>query len=406
MRTLLLAFVFLCVLVAQGFSPVLAFAQDDQPDPFKTARIRFGPVALSPTIGISDVGVDTNVFNEWDNPKKDFTATVTPGTNLWFRAGRTLLTGRGNVGYMYFHRYASERALNTDLAARYEANLSHIRPYAVVSYLNTRERPGFEIDVRARRFEHAYGLGADVPLTRRITFGVLARRQGVSYSADAVFLGTYLNEVFNRREDTLQASFRYKLTTLTTLVVRGGADRVRFTYAPVRDSDGVRVMPGVEFSAFAIIQGSAYVGVRKIDMLGANVPSYKGPVASVDLGYTLLGATRLSLQANRDVYYSFDLSLPYYVLTDLTGTITQRLAGPFDAQARVGRQALDYVGAGQSRYDIVRRDKVRLYGGGAGYRLGRSARLGFNVDSYRRNSRTSTRQHKGLRIGSSLTYGF
>ena len=64
-------------------------------------------------------------------------------------------------------------------------------------------------------------------------------------------------DAFDRRADTAQASFRYKVTSLTTLVLRADADRTRFTYTPGRNADGVRVMPGVEFDAFAIIQGSA-----------------------------------------------------------------------------------------------------------------------------------------------------
>jgi hypothetical protein len=396
----------LLLLVALGLSPVMAYAQEEAPDPSTTARIHFGPLALNPTIGISNVGIDTNVFNTWDDPKQDFTATVTPGTDLWLQAGRTRLSGRANVGYVYFQQYSQERSFNTDLSARYEVNLYHVRPYAIVSYLNTRERPGFEIDARARRFEHAYGFGADVPLTSRTTFGVEARRQATSYAADALFLGTYLRDVFDRREDTLQASVHYKLTPLTTFVVQASAERARFTYSPVRNSDAVRVMPGVEFNAFAIIQGSAYVGLRKLDMLGQGIPSYKGAVASVDLGYTLLGATRFAVQANRDVYYSFEVSWPYYVQTGFTASATQRIAGPFDAQARIGRQTLAYPLVGQSSFNVGRTDVVRFYGGGVGYRFGRSARLGFNVDSYQRTSPISTRTYKGLRIGSSLTYGF
>ena len=398
MRYFLLSLAILCAALP-------AAAQDDPPDPFKTARLRFGPVALSPTIGVSNFGIDTNVFNEWEDPKQDFTATVTPGTELWFRAGRTRLTARGNLGYVHFQQYGTERALNTDLSARYEVNLLHVRPYAVLSYLNTRERPGFEIDARARRFEHSYGIGADVPLSRRTTMGVVALRQRTSYAADAVFLGTYLRDVFDRQEDTLRASVRYKLTPLTTLVVQGEAQRARFTYTPVRNSDTVRVMPGVEFNAFALIQGSAYVGLRKLDMLGPQMPSYKGPVASVDLGYTLLGATRLSVQATRDVFYSFEIARPYYVLTGASGTLTQRIAGPFDAQARAGVQHLDYRQA-VATVQATPPDIVRFYGGGVGYHFGRSARLGFNVDSYQRHSTVSQRDYKGVRAGSTVTYGF
>jgi hypothetical protein len=33
-------------------------------------------------------------------------------------------------------------------------------------------------------------------------------------------------------------------------------------------------------------------------------------------------------------------------------------------------------------------------------------RLGVNVDSYRRRSQVYQREHKGLRAGASVTYGF
>jgi hypothetical protein len=312
---------------------------------------------------------------------------------------------------VYFQDYAQERSINTSISARYDIDLLHVRPYAIGSYVNTRERPGFEIDVRARRFEHMFGFGADVPLTRRVVFGVLARRQDISYAADAVFLGTYLRDAFDRREDAIEASFRYKLTPLTTLVLKGNAEKARFNYSPLRNSDGVRITPGVEFDAFAIIQGSAFVGLRKLDMLGPRMPDYKGVIASVDLGYTLLGRTRFAVQVARDVYFSFEQSWPYYVQTGATLTITQRIAGPFDAQARFGRQNLDYARMDVQTLDPFaavpdRQDTVYFYGGGFGYHIGQSARLGFNVDSVERRSPLYQRTYKGMRVGTALTYGF
>ena len=53
-----------------------------------------------------------------------------------------------------------------------------------------------------------------------------------------------------------------------------------------------------------------------------------------------------------------------------------------------------------------RTDNVVFYGGGVGYRLGPDTRLGFNVDYYTRRSDVSIRQYEGLRVGSSVTYGF
>src|SRR5512133_1529400 len=294
MRHILLALAFLSLAL-----PVCA--QEDQSDPSKTARIHIGPLALNPAIQIKDVGIDTNVFNTWVNPQSDFTATLGPTADYWLRIGRTQLSGKADIGYAYFQEFASQRAFNGGVSARYEVNLFHVRPYAIASYDNTRDRPGYEIDIRARHYESTYGLGIDFPMTSRTTFGVLAKRRNTAYAGDAELLGQRLNEQFARRDNVLEGSFRYKMTSLTTLVVKADADRARFTYSADRDSNGFRMQPGVEFSAFAILRGSAYVGFRKLHVLGLDVPDYNGPVASVDLGYTLLGRTRLEGRVDRDV---------------------------------------------------------------------------------------------------------
>ena len=56
--------------------PLVVLAQ--APDPFVSARVHIGPFAVNPSISLANVGLDTNVFNEVVDPKKDFTATITP----------------------------------------------------------------------------------------------------------------------------------------------------------------------------------------------------------------------------------------------------------------------------------------------------------------------------------------
>ena len=51
---------------------------DGAPDPSKV-RVRIGPLWMNPTIALTNLGVDTNVFNgPAGQEQKDFTATVTP----------------------------------------------------------------------------------------------------------------------------------------------------------------------------------------------------------------------------------------------------------------------------------------------------------------------------------------
>ena len=46
-------------------------------------------------MALSNAGTDTNVFNEATDPKKDFTVTVTPATDLWLRLGPSWLQAKG-----------------------------------------------------------------------------------------------------------------------------------------------------------------------------------------------------------------------------------------------------------------------------------------------------------------------
>jgi hypothetical protein len=48
---------------------------------------------------------------------------------------------------------------------------------------------------------------------------------------------------------------------------------------------------------------------------------------------------------------------------------------------------------------------IHTYGGGVGYKLRRTVRLGFNVDRTNRTSAVDFLQYNGLTYGTSITYG-
>src|SRR6187397_2990320 len=110
-RVCALVFVFLCSVVS------VARAQDDA-DPAEAARFHFGALRFTPSMAVSNLGVDNNVFNEADNPKQDTTAAVGPAVSLWLRMGKSRLSGRLSGQYLYFNTYDSQRAWNTDHSGR------------------------------------------------------------------------------------------------------------------------------------------------------------------------------------------------------------------------------------------------------------------------------------------------
>ena len=75
-------------------------------------------------------------------PKRDFTFTVTPSTDLWLHIGRALLTGTLKEDIVWFQRYASERSVNSLYRLGVGLPLNRLVLNGSVSYAGTRERPG------------------------------------------------------------------------------------------------------------------------------------------------------------------------------------------------------------------------------------------------------------------------
>lgn len=395
-----------CV-IATLLAPAPLRAQQEETDPFTTARFRFGPLAYTPTLALTNLGIDTNVFNEETNPRRDLTATLSPQVQAWLRLGRVRLSGRTGTDFVYFRQYSDQRSINTQNQLRLELPVNRIKPYVAASLTSTRQRPGYEIDTRPHRTERSVSVGVDLRVATRISVGVSASRTKTEFDADEVFRGTNLRTALNRRLESATATMRFALTPLTTFVILADAQRERFEFTSLRDADSIRVTPGFEFGAFALITGKVYAGYRKFDALGGGAQDYTGAVASAELGYTFLGSTHLDVRVERDIAYSIEGFQPTYLVTGGTASITQGLGGGFDVVARGGAQRLEYrhlkdaapLGAG-------RIDKVVIYGGGVGYRLASDVRVGGNIDYYRRKSEIARFEYDGLKYGTTITLGF
>src|ERR1039458_3542070 len=92
-----------------------AFARQDPTDPSSQAKVRIGPLALSPAISLTNAGVDNNVFNDPNDasPKSDFTMTVEPKVDTWLHLGRSLVIGNVTEDLVYYNKYASQRSANS-----------------------------------------------------------------------------------------------------------------------------------------------------------------------------------------------------------------------------------------------------------------------------------------------------
>lgn len=367
--------------------------------------MRFGPLALKPTIALSNMGVDTNVFNSSDNPRSDFTIALAPTTDMWLRAGRTWITGKIDVNWVHYQQFASERSANSDYRVGVWRTFNRFSVRGHARHLSTRERPGFEIDARSRRAESELDGAAEYRTRSRTYIGARAWRRPVEFDRDAVFRQASLAEELNRVSSGQALTVRHVATALTTFSVQLGRERERFTHSAFRDSDSTHIAGTALFEPLALIAGSATIGYRHFTPLSPEVPGYHGPTATLGLKYALLGTTRFGVDVFRDVQPSVEFDHPYYLETGFGATMQRQIAGPMDVLVRVGTRRLAYRDrAGVAAAASNRVDQVGTFTIGAGYRLGADKRLGFAIERQTRTSRIDTGEYKALRIGMSLTY--
>jgi hypothetical protein len=310
---------------------------------------------------------------------------------------------------VYYATYASERSLDPQVTVRGEAYANRLTLFAQGAYLNTRQRPNHEVDLRSRHLETDLDAGVSLRATTKTTVEVSANAARTRYDADAFFLGNSLSNTLDRDETGFTVVARNRLTSLTTLALRYDHEQDRFPSSPVRDNDSFRVMPGVEFKPKAVIAGTAYVGYRNLTPKNPLLPDYTGLVSQLTLSYTLLGATIFGVAYDRDVDYSYEVANPYFLDNNLGLFIRRAVGGRFDVILNAARHRYDYRDlqiAGVPPLE-PRVDRTDEYGANFGYRMRGNTRVGFGGTYYtRRSTREVFRQYDGLRAGLTVTYGF
>jgi hypothetical protein len=366
-----------------------------------TVGYRLGPVAVSPGLQVREIGVDTNVFDEPTNPKKDYVLGLTPTMGLYARFGFTQLFGSIATDVTWYKKYSSERGASRQGRLRLDFGLARLRPTAGVAWVETRERPNPEIDLRARRLltELQAKAGYDISPLFRVYLGGQAAR--TRYRDGEVFEDVALDAVLNRDTMAGEAGVMIVATPFTTLTVNAARSRDTFATSPLRDSESTSANFTASFGTDAILRGQTRVGFKQFVPVDPAVRTYKGLVSSTTLSTTGFWRGRVDLMLNRDVDYSFEEASAYFVSSVLDLTYNQRIAGAWDFEVRGSRAWLDY-----SAVEGGERDDTRIiYGGGLGYNLQNQSRIGMAWEySERQSPERPDRRYTRRRIYGSWTY--
>lgn len=399
----------LWLVVALACLPLEVRAQEI--DPRADAAAHLGPVYVAPSIVLEDLGYDSNVFNT-SGPAKvsDFTFMLTPQIAAGVASRTVTLAVLSRLNMVYFATQQQERSVNHDFAANGRVVLNRVALSARGTYVNTRRRLNEEIDTRSKRLEAEGEFGAQVAMSRKTAVAVGGRLSSFRFDDTAVFDNTILSETLNRDSTAENASFRYALTPISTLVTMVEFGQDRFVKSPIRDADTRLLTTGFSFNPRAVISGSAQFGYERLTPRTATVPVFSGFVTTVNVGVRLRETTQLGIMATRRPGYSYSELQPYYALNTLGASVRRQLAASVDLELSGGLLAYVYrpttpLSPGQS-CDC---GDQTLWNSSAvvGYTVNRHARWSLGVAYRNRTSKPRTDfSFNQVRVGASVVYKF
>jgi hypothetical protein len=372
-------------------------------EPPLTALYRLGPVLVNATVAVPEIGGDSNAFNESTTPKEDFVIKMTPEVDFFTEAGVFRVAVKSASTFTYFHRYESERSIAEQVRGRVTARFSRFRPWVGGASLRSNERTS-EIDVRAKRVDQEVAAGLQFDVSPLATVTAAANRVNVRFDDAAYYTDERLAEALDRTMETAALELRFEATPLTALTFRGYVSRDVFARSPSRNSRAQGGEVEVNFGPEAVVRGRLALGFRHQDAEDPTLETYRGLSGRGGISTVLLWRAILGVDYVREVQYSVNRIAGYYVESGGDLVYTQRVSGPFDLQARVGRHTLDY----SARVSTPARTEVlNTYQGGIGYSLDNGSRFGLSYEYAQRVDEPAVgRGFTRRRVFGSFTYEF
>jgi len=389
------------VLLSAGVAPAAAQAVEaTRPD----APLYAGPLQLFPAFTIREIGIDSNVYNDSQVQREDFTYTVSPMLRAVLPIGASRLTTAGGLDFRYFQRLKDQQSTSGWLNAQFEAGSGRVRPFGAAGLVRSHQRGGYDVDTRALSVATQARVGAFVALTPVTSLTGWVVHETTRFPRGEWFDGVPLGEQLDRAMRGTATGLRFDLTPFTSITSAIEIEKIRFTHVPLRDANSFRFAPMVQFTKGAIIEGQASAGFRDFRPVDPSLAPYRGFVASVTLGFTLLNVTRVEGHAANDVQFSYNEAEPLYLDAGGRVTVTHKVGGPFEAIVIGGRQRLRYQSREGPSFD-GRIEFVTMAGGGIGIWASEHLRLTFTADREERESETSMqRNYTRHRVLGSVSY--
>jgi hypothetical protein len=387
------------VLLFLSFSLAIAggaAAQSADPDPSATGLVNLGSFSFTPAVVLS-AGPDSNPYRE-PGRVGTFEVYATPQIAGWFSGQTSRASFWGAAEVVRFSNMVG--ATNWQVGGRLERTAATVRPYINYNLKNTNANPtGFEVGHKSMRIEGDLVAGTDFR-TAPLAFGGSFRSVNTNWAADAIYQGSSLREKLNRRTNVVRGSVGFALTPLTNLEFAAEGITDRFVYSPVRDANSVTLLPGVTIASPATIQGSLWIGYRFFHPLSPTGTDFAGVVGNGTLVYARPAGGSLAFRYQRDLQFSYDPSLAYYLQNSFNLTGVLPLSARWKVQGVVATTALNYEVGGSGLPGPLQR--VNEIGAAIGFGIGSVTVVGVSTEWA---NAMGPQGWKELRVVVFLTYG-
>ena len=266
---------------------------------------RLGPAYFTPSLRITSLGVDTNVFYTATARRTDFIAHGGPGLEMVVPLhGDLKLRADGTIAYLYFARTESQRRLTGSGFGRLAYEGERLHTGAEYDYDRSFTRLGYEVDRRVDEETQRAQADLRYRLGARFAVGLRATGTRVNVAEDQPFFGADPRTNLNRDTYLGLAALSYDLTPKTSFLVAADYQADRFDITGGRDTDSNRFGGGIAIASTSYFSGRALAGARSVRVLALPGQDRVVPYINVDLTYHFGPRTRLTAHALRDVGFT------------------------------------------------------------------------------------------------------
>jgi Putative beta-barrel porin 2 len=274
-------------------------------------RHRLGPLYVTPQLRLAS-GIDTNVFQSFDDPTRDNVTVLSPRLDGVLPVGRRLrITGMGAVDLFYYRRQDDERSVDFQGEGRAELTLGPLLLFGGGGGGQFTQRFSIDVDDRIKRQEERGYAGLTWQATRKLSTTFQGMAEVYKFAPGEFRLGGDIKQALDRNTLSATGQLRFALTKRTTLLASAEAIEDQFFSQPASfppDRQSRRYLGGFEFTGRGLLTGRLLVGRRVFSgTLAEGTPPYKGPVVSADVSLPVGRRARVRVLGDRDVMYASSL---------------------------------------------------------------------------------------------------